>query len=277
MRISSLRFIFITLAMCSFGSIIAQEHVTRIFAHRAGRAEQDENTLSAFQATYTAGIHGFETDVRMTKDGELVISHDGTLTRMTTSEGVIEEMTAAELRKVMTKKGHKLLFLDELLDFLKDKKGLYVEFEMKTSDTKYYSDEKIAEYCEKVYKAITAKRPADADYSMTSFDYRPLRYTKEHHPDMNLLYISGTPLNDETIGICKALGLKRLGVNLDGTSRRFVEKAHKEGLTVSLWPGTKVEDTMLGITLGADLLCTDIPQEVKKALQERLPKEKVTF
>lgn len=277
MKTSLLKASLFALAICSFGSVIAQEHVTRIFAHRGGRFEQDENTMAAFQATYAAGIRGFETDIRMTKDGQLVISHDGTLTRMTTSNGIIEEMTADELRKVVTKKGNKLMFLDELLDFLKDKKGLYVEFEMKTTDTKYYPDEKIAEYCEKVYKAITAKRPADADFSMTSFDYRPLRYTKEHHPDMNLLYISSSPLNEKTIEVCKALGVKRLGVNLGGTSREFVEKAHDEGLTVSLWPGNKVEDTMLGIILGADLLCTDIPQEVKKALEERLPKEKVVF
>ncbi|MCE2616594.1 glycerophosphodiester phosphodiesterase [Phocaeicola oris] len=277
MKKSYLRFIFFAFALCSSGLVLAQEHVTRVFAHRAGRAEQDENTLSAFQATYTAGINGFETDVRMTKDGNLIISHDNSLQRMTTSEGIIEEMETAELKKVVTKKGHKLLFLDELLDFLKDKPNLYVEFEMKTSETNLYPDDRIPEYCEKVYKAIKAKMPEDADFSMTSFDYRPLRYMRQHHPDMALLYISGNPCCDQTIEVCKTLGIKRMGVTLGGTSRDAVVKAHKEGLTVSLWPGTKVEDTILGIALGADLLCTDIPQQVKNMLKVRMPEVKVKY
>lgn len=277
MKISFFRFAFLAFALCSFGIVSAQEHVTRIFAHRAGRAEQDENTMSAFQATYAAGISGFETDVRMTKDGNLIISHDNSLQRMTASTGIIEEMETAELKKVVTKKGHKLLFLDELIDFFKDKPNLYVEFEMKTSETNLYPDEKIPEYCEKVYEAIKAKMPKDADFSMTSFDYRPLRYMRQHHPDMTLLYISGSPCCDQTIEICKSLGIKRMGVTLGGTSRDAVDKAHKAGLSVSLWPGTKVEDTILGIALGADLLCTDIPQQVKNVLRIRMPEAKVEY
>ena len=37
-----------------------------------------ENTLSAFKGSYEKGVRGSETDIRMTKDGELVILHDGT-------------------------------------------------------------------------------------------------------------------------------------------------------------------------------------------------------
>ncbi|NLF86295.1 MAG: glycerophosphodiester phosphodiesterase, partial [Lentisphaerae bacterium] len=52
------------------------EEKWQIHAHRGGRSEFDENTLSAFQASYAAGLRGFETDVRMCKDGALVIMHD---------------------------------------------------------------------------------------------------------------------------------------------------------------------------------------------------------
>ena len=75
----------IALAACMAATLdaSAQEQEIRLFSHRGGRMEHDENTLSAFQASYDAGYRGFETDIRMTRDGELVISHDETLARLT--------------------------------------------------------------------------------------------------------------------------------------------------------------------------------------------------
>ena len=51
----------------------AQEQEIRLFSHRGGRLEFDENTMSAFQASYDAGYRGFEIDVRLTKDGKMLL------------------------------------------------------------------------------------------------------------------------------------------------------------------------------------------------------------
>ena len=76
----------IALAACMAATLdaSAQEQEIRLFSHRGGRMEHDENTLSAFQASYDAGYRGFETDIRMTRDGALVITHDSSLERTTT-------------------------------------------------------------------------------------------------------------------------------------------------------------------------------------------------
>jgi len=52
-------------------------------AHRGARAFAPENTLAAFQKAKTFGCQMFEMDVRMSKDGELVVHHDEQLTRCT--------------------------------------------------------------------------------------------------------------------------------------------------------------------------------------------------
>ncbi len=52
-------------------------------AHRGARAFAPENTLAAFQKAKILGCQMFEMDVRMSKDGELVIHHDDQLTRCT--------------------------------------------------------------------------------------------------------------------------------------------------------------------------------------------------
>lgn len=54
----------------------AQDKGPLIMAHRGGAHEMEENTMTAFRTSYEKGIRGFETDVRMTKDGAFVILHD---------------------------------------------------------------------------------------------------------------------------------------------------------------------------------------------------------
>ena len=49
------------------------------------------------------GIHGFETDIRFTKDHKLVIMHDARVNRTTDGDGIIEEMTFDEVRKCRLK------------------------------------------------------------------------------------------------------------------------------------------------------------------------------
>ena len=264
------------LAMATMDGV-AQEQQIRCFSHRGGRMEHDENTMEAFQASYKAGYRGFEVDIRMTSDGELVVTHDSTLDRTTNGTGTVEKTTAADIRKLRTKKGNKLIFIDELLAFLKDIDGLYVEFELKTSPKELYPEARLQEYCDKLYNAVMASRPADAEYVFTSSDYRGLRYLQQKYPGVDLLMISSKPCNDETIDLALALGITRIGCTMDGTSRKAVKKAHEKGLTVSLWPGYTPEDFMLGAYLGADFMCTDIPVQVKKFLAEKAPWIKVKY
>jgi glycerophosphoryl diester phosphodiesterase len=82
----------------------SQKAEVKLFAHRAGAHEYDENTISAFKATYEKGMRGYETDVRLTKDGQLVIFHDDNLERIVGIKGKIEEMTLEEIKKTKNEK-----------------------------------------------------------------------------------------------------------------------------------------------------------------------------
>ena len=260
-------------AVAMFASVAAyaQQQEIRVFSHRGGRMEFDENTMAAFQASYDAGYRGFEVDIRFTKDNQMVITHDSTLERTTNGSGIVEEKTADELRALQTKKGGKLAFLPELLEWLKDKEGLYVEFEMKTKPEKFYTEARLQEYCDMLYAMVMANKPADAEYVFTSSDYRGLRYLQQKYPGVDLLMITSKPLNEWTIRMAKALGVTRIGAKMPGTTYDAVKKAHKEGLIVSLWPGYSTADFVLGAYLGADYMCTDVPLAVKKFAEEQTP------
>ena len=98
--------IFLALALLASFTVadaVAQSQQIRCFSHRGGRMEHDENTMEAFTASYKAGYRGFEVDIRMTSDGELVVTHDSTLDRTTNGTGTVELTTADEIRKLRTK------------------------------------------------------------------------------------------------------------------------------------------------------------------------------
>ncbi|HRQ90652.1 MAG TPA: glycerophosphodiester phosphodiesterase [Bacteroidia bacterium] len=240
------------------------------FAHRGGSHEFEENTLFAFRSSYEKGIRGFELDVRMTKDGELVVLHDDSLNRTHQGSGPVEHLTADEAAKVRSKQQNEpLLFLDTLLEFLKDKPGMYVEFEMKTSNQELYPDARIDEYVAKLHRKVTAFVPQDSTYVFTSFDQRPLKAVKKLDPEADIMLIKGGPLTPELMEAAKAIGSKRIAAKMEGTTRLSVKEAQKQGFIVTGWPGHNLEDYFLGLGLGVDAICSDVPVLVQEYIDRK--------
>lgn len=267
------RVLILGILLCStLASAADKESATKtplILAHRGGAYEYEENTMEGFRACYERGIRGFETDIRMTRDGVLVILHDDSLDRTHNSTGPVEEKSADELRAITTKKGQKFLFLAELLDYFADKPDVYIELEMKTSNKTLYPDERIAEYCTKLHEQATARKADGSTYLFTSFDHRPIKAIRALDEKAPISIIAGKPLSAEFIELAKSLKATHIACQLSGTSRAMVDEAHKQGLKVNCWPGRAAQDFYLAIGLGVDVHCTDIPtaiQEVKEAL-----------
>jgi glycerophosphoryl diester phosphodiesterase len=68
-----------------------------VYAHRGGAALRPENTLAAFDHALALGADGLELDVRLTRDGEVVVHHDAVLERATDGHGAIAARSLAEL------------------------------------------------------------------------------------------------------------------------------------------------------------------------------------
>ena len=85
-------------------------------AHRGLHdATHPENSLAAFENAIQHG-YAVETDVRFSKDNQLVVFHDAFLARMTGQEGAVAEYTAAELAELRLAGGEQRipLFQDAL-------------------------------------------------------------------------------------------------------------------------------------------------------------------
>ncbi len=91
----------------------------RAIAHRGGGGPR-ENTLAAFSAAVTLGYRHLETDVHVTRDGTLVISHDATLARVAGDPRPIAELTRAELSRVRVAGSEPVPAFEEFVDAFPD-------------------------------------------------------------------------------------------------------------------------------------------------------------
>ena len=69
-------------------------------AHRGGSRLRPENTIAAFDHAAALGVDALECDVHLSRDGEVVVIHDGTLERTTDAVGEVGARTADELSRV---------------------------------------------------------------------------------------------------------------------------------------------------------------------------------
>lgn len=114
------------------------------FAHRGLYDEnRAENSMSAFCAAVEAGF-GIELDVRLSSDGELVVFHDDTLTRVAKIDGRVDAFTADELANMsLSDTGEGVPRFADVLSMVDGRVPLLVE--IKEDAGKYAVSDAVAE------------------------------------------------------------------------------------------------------------------------------------
>src|ERR671930_261980 len=102
-----------------------------VVGHRGCALLEPENTLRAFRRALELGCDYVETDVRFTRDGELILMHDETVDR--TTSGSVADLTFAELRALDAGQGEQVPTLAELLPLLRGRAQILCE--LKGEDT----------------------------------------------------------------------------------------------------------------------------------------------
>ena len=104
-----------------------------VVAHRADYVFAPENSIQALENAIYFGADLIETDVRLTKDGHIVIMHDYTVDRMTNGTGYVSDLTLEEIKQMRLKTNWggstnmQVPTLEEYIQVSKRKVGLYLD------------------------------------------------------------------------------------------------------------------------------------------------------
>lgn len=95
--------------------ILLDPSANPVIGHRGASGEYPENTLLAFERALEQGADALELDVRLSRDGAVVVIHDATLGRTTNGEGRVGDRTLPELRTLDAGIGQPIPTLEEVL------------------------------------------------------------------------------------------------------------------------------------------------------------------
>lgn len=149
--------------------------VGRNYAHRGLHSEDKsvpENSLEAFRLAGRAG-YGAELDVRLTKDGQVVVFHDDTLDRMCGVHARVDEKSYDELKLLsLCGTSQRIPLLTEVLEIYGGRGPLIVELK---------NGSRNRELCEKTY-AILSDYPGEV--CVESFNPKIVRWFRFHAKDL---------------------------------------------------------------------------------------------
>ena len=104
-----------------------------VAAHRADYVFAPENSIPALENAIYFGADMIETDVRLTKDGHIVMMHDYTVDRMTNGTGRVSDLTLAEIKTLQLRNNwggstkYQVPTLEEFIQVAKGKVCLYLD------------------------------------------------------------------------------------------------------------------------------------------------------
>ena len=89
-----------------------------VLGHRGASAHAVENTMPAFERARADGADGVELDVRLARDGQLVVFHDDDLRRLAGRAERISDLDGAQIARVELAGGARIPRLEEVLEAL---------------------------------------------------------------------------------------------------------------------------------------------------------------
>jgi len=223
----------------------------RIWAHRGDSAHAPENTLEAFELARKAGADGIELDVRLDRDGTVVVFHDRDLQRLCERPGCIEELSADE-RKALRVRGHGVPTLVEVFDMLGT---LEINVEIK-SNRPGRNGALVAAAANVIRTSGRAEQVL-----VSSFDPMSLLQFHAQLPDIAVAFLFGKdqtlPIREGWLG--RAVGASVLHPEHTLCTAARVKAWHTAGHPINVWTVDDAAELRRLAALGVDGVFTNDP------------------
>lgn len=251
----------------------AREYVrqpVKVVAHRGASGYAPENTLASFAKAIELNADYLEMDVHRTKDGQLVVIHDGSIDRTTNGTGIISEMNLEDVQKQDAGTpfqaqfaGEKIPTFSEVLGLSYGKIGLMIE--VKDAATYPGIEQQIAD-------ELIAHQMDKEDYNFNiivySLDYRVSQRVQSFFPKVKIAAFVNRSIYIEDDYLAEyAAFADYVHTHYGLVNSEVVDKIHSLGMQVYAWTiGPDPNLIQRLVESGVDGLVTGVPDQVQAGL-----------
>jgi glycerophosphoryl diester phosphodiesterase len=217
--------------------------VTWVIAHRGASADEQENTLPAFERAIADGADFVELDVQASADGKLVVFHDLDLDRLTPLRGPLRKRSLAELRE------HGIPTLEEVVELSRGRVGVMAELKAPNLFRRHDLARRTAELL-------------GADDALLAFSRRALLDAKRYRLELRILQHVGLGVS------IRAAASYAWGVGFwdPRVSVRGLAKARRLGLATTVYTVNDAARMRALAALGVDGIFSDRPGLLRETL-----------
>ena len=240
-----------------------------VVAHRGFSGSAPENTMIAFKKGMEAGSDMIELDVRLSKDGGVVVIHDETLERTTSGRGRVIDLTLDELKKLdagskfhSSFSGEKIPALREVLKIAHRK--VLVNIELKKGD---YGRWTIFDLADRALREVEMAGMVD-QVVFSSFDPIALERVLKKNQAVPVAYLYNKPWNSPR-EVTEGRPFSTLTCRKTVLTRENISRAHQEGIRIGVYTLNTEEEMEKFIDLKVDAIITDYPDRLINILQKR--------
>jgi glycerophosphoryl diester phosphodiesterase len=224
----------------------------RIYAHRGASGEFAEGSQAAYLAAIEQGCDGFECDVRLTKDKQIICYHDKDAKRLSNLDLKIADTNYDELKKAINP-----LKLEQLLDLaIESKRDLVIE-----SKHPVPTGGEIERAVHKLLKNKSKEiEQSGIQLSLISFSLLATLRNKKSS------YKSGLLISKKYLAKFNPTDLIAVNIEIIRSDHSSVLNQMRKGKQVIVWTVNDEDDLKLCQDLGVKAVITDYPARVRKIL-----------
>lgn len=242
-----------------------------IIGHRGAAADAPENTLTSFKLGYEQKADADELDIHLSKDGRIVVIHDGTTRRTAGVTNRVARTAFADLRHLEVGKwgpwkdkrfSEKIPSLEEVLPLIPRGKRLFIEIKC---------GPEVLPELERVLRH-GHKKPGQT--VLIGFNYETMRQAKARFPKLQVFWLASANKATKQYPPVEELIQKARAAKLDGLDlawgfpidAAFVQKVHQAGLKLYTWTVDDPAVARKEAAAGVDGITTNRPGWLRQQL-----------
>lgn len=255
----------------------AATHKVKIIGHRGAAGLAPENTMAAFKKALDLSVDIIELDIHLTSDDSIVVIHDYDVKRTTNGKGKVDSFNYDEIKKLDAGswfgeafKNEKIPTLNEVLNLVNGKAKTLIE--IKWPSKGIYN--KLVPLLIQTIK----EHQAESWVIVQSFEPEYIKQINESAPGIEChqllfgkafivpLYFGKKMFTDDSLSKEK---ISSLNIFYLYSNKYFVDKMHKQGLSVNSYTINNIKDMRKAASLGVDGIITDRPDIALKILRNQ--------